>query len=190
MCLLPVSDQPVPQHSNAGPVVGGIIATIIILCLIGAGLAMYQKHRQSMENGEWVWTHIITHSCQTSISLLSPSFLARTPKIFLSLSFSMHLNWRVHGIACMHTTVITSRCISFPEAPPNTSRLLRWSLAARQKWWADFSPSLTSHAHTSDILFQLFRRIELSSLYNVEITYNSPGYTLQLKQSWWKGAYA
>ncbi|XP_050993336.1 PVR cell adhesion molecule related 2 like isoform X2 [Labeo rohita] len=47
-----VIDQPVPQHSNAGPVVGGIIATIIILCLIGAGLAMYQKHRQSMENGE------------------------------------------------------------------------------------------------------------------------------------------
>ncbi|KAL1255054.1 hypothetical protein QQF64_013115 [Cirrhinus molitorella] len=43
---------PPPSKSNAGPVVGGIIATIIILCLIGAGLAMYRKRRQSMENGE------------------------------------------------------------------------------------------------------------------------------------------
>uniref|UniRef100_A0A8C2GPJ4 Nectin cell adhesion molecule 3 n=1 Tax=Cyprinus carpio TaxID=7962 RepID=A0A8C2GPJ4_CYPCA len=48
-----VIDQPLPaQASNAGPVVGGVIAAIIILCLIGAGVAMYRKQRQSVENGE------------------------------------------------------------------------------------------------------------------------------------------
>ncbi|XP_042601194.1 nectin-2-like isoform X2 [Cyprinus carpio] len=48
-----VIDQPLPAPtSNAGPVVGGIIAAIIILCLIGAGVAMYHKRRQSMANGE------------------------------------------------------------------------------------------------------------------------------------------
>ncbi|XP_052389796.1 nectin-2 isoform X3 [Carassius gibelio] len=48
-----VIDQPLPaQASNAGPVVGGIIGIIIILCLIGAGVAMFHKRRQSMENGE------------------------------------------------------------------------------------------------------------------------------------------
>ncbi|XP_059411701.1 nectin-2-like isoform X2 [Carassius carassius] len=48
-----VIDQPLPpQASNAGPVIGGIIAAIIILCLIGAGVAMYHKRRRSMENGE------------------------------------------------------------------------------------------------------------------------------------------
>ncbi|KAF4100803.1 hypothetical protein G5714_018999 [Onychostoma macrolepis] len=48
-----VIDQPLPAPtSSMGPVVGGIIAAIIILCLIGAGVAMYHKRRQSMENGE------------------------------------------------------------------------------------------------------------------------------------------
>uniref|UniRef100_A0A8C1J204 Nectin cell adhesion molecule 3 n=1 Tax=Cyprinus carpio TaxID=7962 RepID=A0A8C1J204_CYPCA len=48
-----VIDQPLPAPtSNAGPVVGGIIAAIIILCLIGAGVAMYHKRRQSIANGE------------------------------------------------------------------------------------------------------------------------------------------
>ncbi|XP_051991645.1 nectin-2-like isoform X3 [Xyrauchen texanus] len=47
-----VIDQPVIKPAPAGPVIGGIIAAIIILCLIGAGVAMYQKHRRSIKNGE------------------------------------------------------------------------------------------------------------------------------------------
>ncbi|XP_016425501.1 nectin-2-like isoform X3 [Sinocyclocheilus rhinocerous] len=48
-----VIDQPLPaQARSVGPVIGGIIAAIIILCLIGAGVAMYHKRRQSVENGE------------------------------------------------------------------------------------------------------------------------------------------
>ncbi|XP_051948822.1 nectin-2-like isoform X2 [Xyrauchen texanus] len=47
-----VIDQPVPKHVLAGPIIGGLIAAIIILCLIGAGVAMFHKRRQSVENGE------------------------------------------------------------------------------------------------------------------------------------------
>lgn len=53
MCLLlVVIDQPLPKAASAGPVIGGIIAAIIILCLIGAGVAMYRKRTQSTANGE------------------------------------------------------------------------------------------------------------------------------------------
>ncbi|XP_051519820.1 nectin-2-like isoform X2 [Myxocyprinus asiaticus] len=47
-----VIDHPVAKAASAGPVIGGIIAAIIILCLIGAGVAMYHKRRQSIKNGE------------------------------------------------------------------------------------------------------------------------------------------
>ncbi|XP_067282684.1 PVR cell adhesion molecule related 2 like isoform X2 [Pseudorasbora parva] len=47
-----VIDQPLSNASLAGPVIGGIIAAIIILCLIGAGVAMYRKRSQSTANGE------------------------------------------------------------------------------------------------------------------------------------------
>ncbi|XP_056336300.1 nectin-2-like [Danio aesculapii] len=48
-----VIDQPLPKvASSTGAAVGGFIAAIIILCLIGAGLAMYLKRRRSVENGE------------------------------------------------------------------------------------------------------------------------------------------
>lgn len=125
MCLLLVSDQPLPAPtSSVGPVIGGIIATIIILCLIGAGVAMYHKRRQSMENGEWVWTrtHKHNHTFMSNIHfLLSISFLARTSRLFLCLSFSMHPNWCVHGIACMRTTVIAKHPVVFPfQRPPET----------------------------------------------------------------------
>lgn len=52
MRLLLVVDQPLPKVTSAGPVIGGIIAAIMILCLIGAGVAMYHKRRQRTENGE------------------------------------------------------------------------------------------------------------------------------------------
>ncbi|CAM4638265.1 unnamed protein product [Leuciscus chuanchicus] len=47
-----VIDQPLPKVTSAGPVIGGIIAAVMILCLIGAGVAMYHKRRQRTENGE------------------------------------------------------------------------------------------------------------------------------------------
>ncbi|KAA0710056.1 hypothetical protein E1301_Tti018850 [Triplophysa tibetana] len=46
-------DQPLPPAgASTGVIIGGIIAAIIILCLIGAGVAMYKKRQQSIENGE------------------------------------------------------------------------------------------------------------------------------------------
>ncbi|XP_048058803.1 PVR cell adhesion molecule related 2 like isoform X2 [Megalobrama amblycephala] len=47
-----VIDQPLPKSPSAGPILGGIIAAIVILCLIGAGVAMYRKRVQSTANGE------------------------------------------------------------------------------------------------------------------------------------------
>lgn len=137
MSVLLVSDQPLPAPtSNAGPVVGGIIAAIIILCLIGAGVAMYHKRRQSMANGEWVWTrtHEHNHTFMSNIPfLLSLSLLARTAKLFLCLSFSMHLNWCVHGIACMRNTVIAKHLVVSPfQRPPQTQ-----AASADEVWQLD-----------------------------------------------------
>lgn len=99
----------------------------------------------------------------------------------------MHLNWCVHGIACMRNTVIAKHLVVSPfQRPPQTQ-----AASADEVWQLDRNGERTiffiSHLSTltSDILFQL-RRIELSSLYNVEITYNSLGYTPQLKHSWCK----
>lgn len=53
-----VIDHPLPPPtpgglaSTTGGIIGGIIAAIIILCLIGAGLAMYRKRRMNMGSGE------------------------------------------------------------------------------------------------------------------------------------------
>lgn len=66
--------------------------------------------------------HPQTQSHMSNIHfLLSLYFLARTSKLFLCLSFSMHFNWCVHGIACMCTTVIAKHTVVSPfQRPPET----------------------------------------------------------------------
>ncbi len=81
--------------------------------------------------------------------LLSISFLARTSKLFLYLSFSMHLNWCVHGIACVRTTVIAKHPVVSPfQRPPETQAASSdevWQLDRKGEWTFLHQSPLSAH---------------------------------------------
>lgn len=54
--LLPVFlVKRLPEKGPAtGSIIGGIIAVILVLAIVGTAIAMYRKHRDNKLNGEWV----------------------------------------------------------------------------------------------------------------------------------------
>ncbi|XP_076865695.1 PVR cell adhesion molecule related 2 like isoform X2 [Brachyhypopomus gauderio] len=50
--MVTVQKRMEPMSSMTGAIIGGIIAVVVILCLIGAAVAMYRKRLQSVENGD------------------------------------------------------------------------------------------------------------------------------------------